>query len=183
MGMMGMFRSVLKGSERDTAIPEHTAERNIVYVQCRECIEVPVIFSAVCVRCICGRIGTVGEVGRIVLRSGVDVEYSGDVVRTLCSLSRLLGTLNIHSTVEHRSKKCIICRCAPSKIIRELSESFPIIDINEHIDVLSTFEPSDDGCVDCISSTYDILDQIDYMERMIRRTAASSAYGISEATE
>lgn len=110
------------------------------------------------------------------MRSGADTEYTGDPVTILNRLSRVLSTLNVTSDLGRSSKNCILCKCRPSDMMNALREGFPKMDVSEHINTLGQFEPNGDECVRCISSTYDILDQLDYSYKDIERFAVSVSY-------
>lgn len=81
---------------------------DILRIDCRSCGE-PSLGESRCIRCIGTSMVIFGDPGRVILRSGVEREYSDDAVELLRKISDAFCRTSVGRT-DRRCSNCVLCR-------------------------------------------------------------------------
>ena len=147
-------------------------------IDCGKCDNSPDIGNAGCITCVSRIITKSGEPERIILRSGQDIEYSGDVVRLMSSLSNIDALANAMIRDNKRMKRCTACSKSPSKLLSSAWMCFPDVDMSSLRSELNAFESGNKECEACIMRSYRSSEQLEHALEELKRECARCAFNL-----
>jgi len=164
------------GGKDDPAIYKNDGGR--LLVDCGKCECAPDIGTLECMRCVSRIITETGMPDRIVLRSGHDTEYSGDVVELMVSMSKIDGLANAVMQERKRRSRCSSCSRSASKLLSSAWVNFPEVDMGPVRSELNSFNPGNKGCEACIMQTYRSSEQLEHALEELKRECARYAFNL-----
>ena len=147
-------------------------------IDCGKCDNPSEIGTVGCIKCVSRIIIDAGEPERIIMRSGHDTEYSGDVVRLMISFSKIDALGNAVIKENKRKKKCTVCSKSPSKLLSSAWADFPEIDMSSVRSELNAFEPGNKECEACIMQTYRSSEQLEHAIGELKKECARCAFNL-----
>ncbi len=127
-------------------------------INCSGCIYAPDPGTAECIRCMVSTMCTTGSSDRIVLRTGKDIEISGNsgkIIKDTASVMRW------SFPQEEDKGRCRMCELSRKKVMGEVWKSFPDDAIVSAEASLEGKHPQGKDCDMCILRTRRALEQID----------------------
>lgn len=113
----------------------------------------------------------------MLLRTGKDSEYHGDVVSILIGLARI-DSLAKAMMSEIRGKKCSGCRISVRKLLEDWND-FPQPDLDRVFSVLNAYRPAGKECGDCAIHTYRMMEQMEHSLKDIASAASRKAFSLA----
>ena len=126
-------------------------------IDCRGCQFTPMPGSRECVRCMVDNMSLFDGGGRLILRTGKDIEITGrsrDIIRRISSLKRWSVPLM------DKDRKCARCGMSRAVLMDDVWGSFPDMGFSSARSALNE-EGSDERCARCIRSSFKALDQLE----------------------
>lgn len=133
-------------------------EGDTLCIDCRNCMCVPEVKSAECIRCIVSAISECGNSERIRLRTGRDMEISGPSAAILCELAALDRSANVMNGFG-RERGCANCEFSCRNVFNVAWQGFPDPFFEAARNKLMSFRAEDPECATCMQRTYRALDQ------------------------
>ena len=146
--------------------PDVSRSSDSVIIDCRRCRLTPVPGSDECIRCMVDAVCAHGGSGRIVLRTGRDLEVSGAAGRAIgevASIKRWSSDTPLKGT---RGRGCRVSRAA---VMDAAWRGFPRNAAFEGRRVLKEGAPDRDECRTCVMRTSKALEQMDSGIRRVVR--------------
>lgn len=138
--------------------PDAFVEGDALIIRCRDCELAPVPGSEECIRCMVGLMCDEGGCDRIVLRTGRDIEISGEAGRAVKDAA------SVKRWSYSREKLPMSCRGCPvsrDEVMDAAWSAFPKGAVSEGRRMLKDGPPEKDGCRECFIRTSAALDQMD----------------------
>ncbi len=148
---------------------------NTLFIDCRECPQVPELRSPNCVKCIVGSISRCGNAENIRLRTSRDTEISGRAVEILCQLAAIDRSSRPLS--EEKDHKCKECVYSCKNIFGIAWEGFPDPYFESARTKLLEYKTSNSKCDTCLQKTYRALDQAELGLTNIKKQVMGRAPG------
>lgn len=155
---MNGILEALRGSADADERPEASVEGDAMVIPCRGCRLAPVPGSDECIRCMVDLMCDTGGCERIVLRTGRDIEISGEAgraIRDVASVKRWSYSR------ERLPASCRGCPVSREEVMDAAWSAFPKEAVSEGRRMLRDGPPDKDGCRECFVRTGAALDQMD----------------------
>ena len=150
------IKHILRGPSDDDKHVMHHFEGIALIIECGDCEYLPEPGSKECMRCMVDRMSESGGADRIILRTGRDLEISGEsgqTIRKLASIKR-----NSCSVVRNKGR----CKRCPSQRNRVMETAWKDFPYPNYYGARELLEDSDDEvCSKCIASTERVLSQME----------------------
>ncbi len=158
------FKRILMGSPDDDGCVEIHFEGNALIIECSGCEYLPEPGSKECMRCMVDRMSESGGADRIILRTGRDLEISGESGQTI---RRLASIKRSSCSIVHNKGRCKRCPSQRNKVMETAWKDFPY---PNYYGAKELLEDSDDEvCSRCIASTERALSQMESDMEDIRK--------------
>ena len=152
---------------------EPVIETKDLHIDCRQCGE-PDLGRTECVRCICNSIMEFGEPERIILRSGVEREYSRDTV----DLLRKITDSFCRTSVGRDGRRCSGCVLSSSSLEEEKWQELSFDNIDEILAGLNNAYIDCEQCQTCVSEAIRYFTILRDKLEELSTDAAMTAYRI-----
>lgn len=148
-------------------------------MDCRGCDLQPDYSEGDCIRCMCDLICVTGDPERILLRSGLETEYSGDAVRIVNGIASAYA---MQSGLETRNnERCATCGFSPIPMADRIWGSLSTDYIDGCINRLKNVVSENEQCDLCINRTRKTFEAIRDRLTETSKDALRSAYRIMGA--
>ena len=138
--------------------PSASRQGDAIVIDCRGCGLAPVPGSDECIRCMVSAMFAEGGSDRIVLRTGRDVEVSGDAGRAI----REVASIRRWSTSPSRARaRCRGCPVSREAVMTAVWAGFPRSAVFEGRKAIRNGGPEREECRACLMRTSRTLDQIE----------------------
>lgn len=151
-----------------------SVEGDTLSIDCRNCMCVPEIRSAECIRCIVSAISEHGNAERIRLRTGRDLEISGPSAEILCELAFVDRSANTMNSSSGR-RGCANCQFSCRNVFNVAWQGFPDPYFEAAREMLLSFRAEDQECASCMQRTYRALDQAELGLKNIKKKVSTLA--------
>lgn len=151
--------------------PKASLSGDSLIIDCRGCEFIPLPGSKECIRCMVFSLCSVGGAGRIVMRTGRDIEVSGTAGRILRDVSSLKRWSVPAEPPKGRCRTCPVSRTA---VVEEAWSRFPDPVLGMTAEEIVSSAPDREGCAECTATTVKTLDQISEGMSAIRRSMTES---------
>ena len=138
--------------------PTVTKEGDSMVIDCRGCRLTPVPGSDECIRCMVSAMCANGSSDRVVLRTGRDIEVSGDAGRAIREVASIRRW---SSDTARGGPRCRGCRVSRDSVMTAAWNGFPRTAVFEGKRVLRNGPPDRDECRACVMRTSKALEQMD----------------------
>jgi hypothetical protein len=156
------------GSKKKIDLSVTIEDNDTLTIDCRKCLHVPEIRSSDCIRCMVGCISSHGNAERIRLRTGKDMEISGQTANILCELALLDRSVK-SADVSVRAHSCNVCDYSRVNVINVAWQGFPDPYFEAARELLMKFRAEDRECANCLKKTYRALDQAELGLKNIKK--------------
>ena len=152
---------------------EPVTESKDLRIDCRQCGE-PSISRTTCLRCIGESIVVFGEPERIILRSGIETEYSHESAEILRKISEIF----CRSSVGRDGRRCSGCVLSRESLEDEKWVDLSFDNIDEIIDRLGKVYIDCPDCQDCITDAERYFTMLRERLENLSNEAVMTAYRI-----
>ena len=164
--MVQNFKELLQRAlrKKDTAMAH--IEDEIMVINCLECGFTPEPGTRECMRCMVNNMSELGGTDRIILRTGRDLEISGNsgrIIRDISSLRRWSIPFN------EEERQCRRCNCSRKEVMTDLWDGFPEMNFVEAYNRLDQ-DGRNQECSDCIRGSIRALEQLESDLESIRKS-------------
>lgn len=153
---------------------ENASSDKALRIDCRGCMNEPDLGDVGCMRCVCGMIRDFGEPERIFLRTGTEMEYSGEAVNILREISDVF----CRSSAGRTGRKCSQCILSKDSLESEKWADFSIENIDSIIDSLQSVYVECSRCGECTADAVRYFTILRAKLESISKEAAMAAYRI-----
>jgi len=155
--MKDTISKLVSSFRKDRSETKATVDGNALVIDCSVCELMPEPGSTECMRCMVAKMSAEGGAERIILRTGKDLEISGNsarAIRGIASLKRWSIPL------KERERRCTRCESSRTHVMNVVWESFPEQEFYSARSILSR-GPESDSCSLCLRMTARALDQLE----------------------
>ena len=148
---------LMSGLRKDKETVQCSVEGNAMIIDCSGCELMPEPGTPECMRCMVDRMSGCGGTERIILRTGKDLEISGNsakAIRGIASLKRWSVPL------KERDRRCRRCGTSRTRVMNVVWESFPDPGFHSAKELLGTAS-KDESCASCLRLTARALEQLE----------------------
>ncbi len=158
------FKQILLGTAERERDVEHHFEGNALIIDCIGCRYSPEPGSKECMKCMVERMSDSGGADRIILRTGKDLEISGESGQTI---RRLANMRRGSFSVVRNKGRCRRCPSQRNKVMDFAWKDFPYPNYYGARELLD--DSDDEMCSRCIASTERAISQMESEMEEIRR--------------
>jgi len=163
------FKQILQGSIKKERTVEHRFEGDALVIGCMDCGYAPEPGSKECMRCMVDRMAEAGGANRIVLRTGRDLEISGESGQ---AIKRMASMRRCSTSLTRDKGRCKRCPMHRNRVMDAAWQDFPY---PNYLGARSLLDGAggDEMCVRCTASTMRALAQMesdleDIRKRLVR---------------
>ncbi len=139
--------------------PDYSCEQGRVTIRCNDCDGMSDISDNKCLICVCDYVRVLGEVNSILLRSGSDVSYQGEIIPYIRELASVYGLMR-RDPSHRRGSRCKKCKNSYSVVMCDQISEFPDLNVNIPITRLENSDVNNDVCRVCIEDSIRLFEHI-----------------------